>query len=160
MFIQLHTKRETGKSLLENALAKLKPMYPNFDIQIKYLEYPSNQIRYQLLKALNGTTTVSRTIDLISLDQIWLGEFAQKGLLTDLTNYTTNWGRQNDWYEENWNGGIYGGRVYGIWPWTDIRGVWYWKDLLDKADVDPHKSRFTMPSIIIVKYFYIALKQH
>jgi multiple sugar transport system substrate-binding protein len=24
-------------------------------------------------------------IDLISLDQIWLGEFAQKGLLTDLT---------------------------------------------------------------------------
>ena len=125
-----------GKPLLDRALTKLKMMYPNLDIQLKYLEYPSNQLRFQLLKALNDTTG-SGSIDLISLDQIWLGEFAQKGLLTDLTNYTKNWGRQNDWYQENWDGGIYGGKVYGIWAWTDIRGIWYWKDLLGKAGVNP-----------------------
>ena len=27
--------------------------------------------------------------------------------------------------------------MYGIWTWTDIRGIWYWKDLLDKAGVNP-----------------------
>jgi multiple sugar transport system substrate-binding protein len=57
--------------------------------------------------------------------------------LTDLTNYTKNWGRQNDWYKENWNGGIYVRKVYGTWACTDIRGIWYWKDPLDKTGVNP-----------------------
>jgi multiple sugar transport system substrate-binding protein len=136
VFVQLHTNREIAKFLLSNALIKLKTMYPNLDIQLKYVEYPTDQLQPQLLTALNGTKA-SGSIDLVSLDQIWLGEFAHKGLLTDLTNYTKIWGRQNDWYRENWDGGIYGGKVYGIWAWTDIRGIWYWKDLLDKAGVNP-----------------------
>jgi multiple sugar transport system substrate-binding protein len=138
LFVQLDNNHEMGKPLLDRALTKLKLMYPKLDIQLNYLEYPSNQIRTQILRALNHTTTnASGSVDLISFDQIWLGEFAQKGLLTDLTNYTKSWGRLNDWYDENWNGGIYGGKVYGIWAWTDIRGMWYWKDLLDKAGVNP-----------------------
>jgi multiple sugar transport system substrate-binding protein len=94
---------------------------------------PYADTRKQILTSMAGKTP----IDLVSVDQIWLGEFAQKGLLTDLTNYTKNWGRQNDWYPENWDGGIYGGKVYGIWAWTDIRGIWYWKDLLGKAGINP-----------------------
>ena len=136
IIVQLHTNRDIGKTLLDRALTNLKMMYPNLDIQLKYLEYPYNQLQSQLLRILNDTKA-SGSVDLISLDQIWLGDFAQKGLLTDLTNYTKNWGRQNDWYDENWNGGIYGGKVFGIWAWTDIRGIWYWKDLLDKAGVNP-----------------------
>jgi multiple sugar transport system substrate-binding protein len=31
-------------------------------------------------------------VDLISVDQIWLADFAEKGLLSDLTNYTKKWG--------------------------------------------------------------------
>jgi|SRR5215467_7703543 len=148
IIVQLHTNRDIGKALLDRALTNLKMMYPNLDIQLKYLEYPYNQLQSHLLRMLNGTTSTTTTanttatkasgsVDLISLDQIWLGEFAHKGLLTDLTNYTKNWGRQNDWYRENWDGGTYGGKVYGIWAWTDIRGIWYWKDLLDKAGVNP-----------------------
>ena len=44
-----------GKSLLEGALTKLKTMYPNLDIQLKYGKYPTNQLRPQLLTTLNGT---------------------------------------------------------------------------------------------------------
>ena len=66
------------------------------------------------------------------LDQIWLGEFAQKHLLTDLTNYTEKWGRASDWYESNRDGMTYNGSIYGIWAWTDVRGMWYWKDLLNE----------------------------
>ena len=136
IIVQLHTNRDIAKTLLDRALTNLKTMYPNLDIQLKYLEYPYNQLQSQLLKMLNDTKA-SGSVDLISLDQIWLGEFARKGLLTDLTNYTKIWGRQNDWYTENWDGGVYGRKVYGIWTWTDIRGIWYWKDLLDKAGVNP-----------------------
>ena len=80
-------------------------------------------------------------IDIISVDQIWLGEFAQKGLLTDLTDHAKSWGREKDWYRANWDGGVYNGKVYGIWAWTDVRGMWYWKDLLNKAGVDPNSLK-------------------
>jgi multiple sugar transport system substrate-binding protein len=94
-------------------------------------------MREKLLLAAENQTE----IDLISLDQIWLGEFAEMGFLTNLTNYTESWDRQSDWYEESWDGGLYKDTVYAIWAWTDIRGLWYWKDMLDKAGVDPNSLR-------------------
>ncbi|HEY7110012.1 MAG TPA: extracellular solute-binding protein [Nitrososphaeraceae archaeon] len=157
IFVQLDNNRQLGKLLLDRALAKLKPLYPNLDIQLNYLEYPSNQIRSQILKTLNGTKTPG-SVDLVSFDQIWLGEFAQKGLLTDLTNNTKVWGRQNDWYDENWNGGIYGGKVYGLWAWTDIRGMWYWKDLLSKAGVNPDSLKTWDGYIAAVKKLNSVLR--
>ncbi len=69
VFVQLHTNREIGKFLLSNAFIKLKTMYPNLDIQLKYVEYPTEQLQSQLLTALNGTKA-SGSIDLVSLDQI------------------------------------------------------------------------------------------
>jgi multiple sugar transport system substrate-binding protein len=124
-----------GKSLVDSAADKLRSNHPDLDINIKYIEtgLDNNNTRYQMLNALTNGTSV----DIITLDQIWLGEFAQKGLLTDLTNYTTKWGRQNDWYQQSWDGGVYNDTVYGIWAWTDVRGMWYWKDLLNEAGVDP-----------------------
>ena len=161
IFVQLDNHHQMGKLLLDHALAKLKPLYPNLDIQLNYLEYPSNQIRTQILKTLNHTTTnASGSIDLISFDQIWLGDFAQKGLLTDLTNYTKIWGRQNDWYPENWDGGLYNGKVHGIWAWTDIRGIWYWKDLLSKAGVDPNSLKTWDGYIAAAKKLNTVLRPH
>ncbi|MFL6369418.1 MAG: extracellular solute-binding protein, partial [Nitrososphaeraceae archaeon] len=76
-------------------------------------------------------------VDIISIDQVWFGEFAQKGYLTDITALAQGWGKLSDWYQSNLAGGVYKGRIYGIWAWTDIRGIWYWKDLLNQAGVDP-----------------------
>ncbi|HET9356878.1 MAG TPA: extracellular solute-binding protein, partial [Nitrososphaeraceae archaeon] len=78
------------------------------------------------------------SVDVITLDQIWLGEFAEKGLLTDLTNYTQKGGGTSDWYQSNLDGMLYEDKLYGIWFETDVRGIWYWKDLLQKAGVDPN----------------------
>jgi multiple sugar transport system substrate-binding protein len=126
---------ETGKSLVDNAADKLRSNHPEFAINMKYIELPVyNNTRYQILNAITNGTTV----DIVTLDQIWLGEFAQKGLLTDLTNYTKKWGQLSDWYQSNLDGMAYNGSIYGIWAWTDVRGIWYWKDLLNSAGVDPN----------------------
>jgi multiple sugar transport system substrate-binding protein len=87
-----------------------------------------------MLKAMGNHSI----IDVISVDQIWLGEFAEKGLLTDLGNYSKTWGRLDDWYESNLDGAVYNDKIYGIWAWTDVRSIWYWKDLLNKSAVDPN----------------------
>jgi multiple sugar transport system substrate-binding protein len=32
---------------------------------------------------------------------------------------------------------LYNDQVKGIWAWTDVRALWYWKDLLGKAEINP-----------------------
>jgi multiple sugar transport system substrate-binding protein len=120
--------------LLNKALQELRARHPDKDISIIYTEFPTNETRKRILDAMSNGTHV----DLMSVDQIWLGELAEKGFLTDLTNFTQKWGRSSDWYQANWDGGSYKGRIYGIWAWTDVRGIWYWKDLLNEAKVDPN----------------------
>ena len=122
------------KSLFQPAMQELKARHPDINIQINYTQYPYNTTRSQLLTALASNTPV----DLISVDQIWLGDFAERGYLTDLTDRVQGWGRASDWYQANFDGGVYKGKVYGIWAWTDVRAIWYWKDLLNQARVDPN----------------------
>jgi multiple sugar transport system substrate-binding protein len=124
------------KALLNDAVNKLRSNHPDLGINLRYIELhdlPPAATKDQMLRAItNGTH-----IDIISLDQIWLGEFAEKGLLTDLTDYAEKWGRTHEWYQSNLAGGVYKGKMYGIWFETDVRGTWYWKDLLNQANVDP-----------------------
>ena len=129
-------KADMVKELLVDAINKLKINQPDLDINLKYIELHDlthNATKDEMLKTISNGTH----IDIISLDQIWLGEFAGKGLLTDLTNYTEKWGRISEWYQSNWAGGIYKGKPYGIWYETDVRGIWYWKDLLKQANIEP-----------------------
>ena len=66
-----------------------KRRHPNLDIQIDFKLLPYADLKQKGLSAIGNKTS----IDLISLDQIWLGEFAQKGYLTDLTARAKEWGR-------------------------------------------------------------------
>jgi len=119
--------------LLKSALDKLRERHPDVDIQIKPVVLPYNSTRTHIL-----TLTANQTpVDIISVDQIWLGDFAEKGILTDLTDRVQSWGRLSDWYPQNFAGGLYNHKVFGIWAWTDVRGMWYWKDLLKDAGVNP-----------------------
>jgi multiple sugar transport system substrate-binding protein len=134
--VQRLGKEDMVQALLNDAVNKVRSNHSDLAISLKYIELhdlPPAETKDQMLRAItNGTN-----IDIISLDQIWLGEFAQKGLLTDLTNYTEKWGRSSEWYESNLDGGVYDDKIYGIWYETDVRGTWYWKDLLNQTNVDP-----------------------
>jgi multiple sugar transport system substrate-binding protein len=128
---------ERWSPLLQQSIQELNAKHPELDININYTTYPYDKTREQLLKAMSDKVPV----DLITVDQIWLGEFAENGLLTDLTNYTQTWGRSPDWYEIHWDGGAYNDKIYGVWAWADVRGMWYWKDLVQKAGVDPNSLK-------------------
>ena len=125
--------KERWDSLFADALTKLRERHPDMKIDIDYRVLPYADTRKQILTAMAGRTPV----DLISVDQIWLGEFAEGGFLSDLSNLTQSWNRSSEWFKTNWDGGIYNGKVYGIWAWTDVRGMWYWKDLLNQSGVSP-----------------------
>ena len=128
---------ERWKTLIQPAVEEMRSKHPDLDIRINYTTYPYDQAKKQMLNAISNQTQV----DLISLDQIWVGEFAEKGLLTDITDRVKNWGRISDLYGSNLDGTVYNDKIYGIWAWTDVRGIWYWKDMLDQAGVNPNSLK-------------------
>ena len=140
--------------LLKSAIQKLQERHPDISIKVNYTVLPYDVSRTTMLNLLANRSSV----DLISLDQIWLGNFAEQGYLTDLSNRALNWGRLSDWYEGNLDGNLYKGKVYAIWAWTDVRGIWYWKDLLNKAGVDPNSLNTWDGYIASAKKLIGALK--
>jgi multiple sugar transport system substrate-binding protein len=112
---------ERWDTLIDGAKQELQRRHPDKIIEIQNRTLPYEEIRPQMLEALSNGTS----IDLISIDQIWLGEFAEKGLLTDLTNFTKKGISSRDFYQANWDGGVYENKVYAIWIWTDVRDTWY-----------------------------------
>jgi multiple sugar transport system substrate-binding protein len=127
--------KERWPGIMEEALKELRSRHPELKIGIEYNQLPTNEFqRNEFIKAIDNKTPV----DIMSVNQIWLGEFAEKGFLTDLTPFIKNWSHSpSDWYAVNWDGGSYNYKVYGIWLWTDVRGMYYWKDLLNQSGVEP-----------------------
>jgi multiple sugar transport system substrate-binding protein len=123
--------------LFRPALEELKNRHPDLNITLDYRPIPYLNLHQEFSNAMANQTAV----DIMTVDHIWLGEFVEKGYLTDLTEDAQKWGRGEEWYSANWAGGIYNDSVYGIWTVTDVRGMWYWKDLLRIADVDPNSLK-------------------
>ena len=123
--------------LFRPAMEELKNRHPDLNITLDYRPIPYQNLHQEFANAMANQTAV----DIMTVDYIWLGEFVENGFLTDLTDHAQGWGRQDEWYSANWAGGIYNDRVYGIWTVTDVRGMWYWKDMLMQANVDPNPLR-------------------
>ena len=123
--------------LLQPALDELNRRHHDMNIELEYDASPYNITRNQILDRLSN----GDSIDIVSLDQIWLGEFAEKGLIRNLTADFEQWGRMDDLYEGNLDGCVYNNTLYGLWLWTDVRGIWYWKDMLQEAGVDPESLK-------------------
>jgi multiple sugar transport system substrate-binding protein len=123
--------------LLQPALDELNRRHPDMNIQIEYTDSLYNETRERIL----GSLLRGNSVDIVSVDQIWLGEFAELGLLKNLTADFEQWGRMSDLYEANLDGSVYNNTIYGLWLWTDIRGIWYWKDMLQDAGIDPESLK-------------------
>src|SRR5829696_425410 len=130
---------ESGRwnQLLLPALDELNRRHPDMNIELEYTNSPYNVTRNRILDGLSN----GNSVDIVSIDQIWLGEFAEKGLLRNLTDEFEEWGRASDLYEANLDGCVYNNTIYGLWLWTDTRGMWYWKDMLQEAGIDPESMK-------------------
>jgi multiple sugar transport system substrate-binding protein len=135
LFDDLGTK--DWNQLLPLALDELNRRHPDMNIELEYTDFPYNETRNEILDRLSNGDSV----DIISVDQIWLGEFAEKGLLRNLTDEFEEWGRMSDLYEAIIDGSVYNNTIYGLWLWTDIRGIWYWVDMLQEAGIDPESLK-------------------
>ena len=123
--------------LLQPALDELNRRHPDMNIQIEYTDSLYNETRDIILDNLSS----GDSLDFVSVGDLWLGEFAELGLLSNLSAEAEQWGKLSDLYEANLDGLVYNNTIYGLWLWTDVRGMWYWKDMLQEAGVDPESLK-------------------
>lgn len=99
-------------TLFGTALNKLQQRHPELNIDLNFTVIPYYDLQQRILATDNVSNSNLTNIGLFSIDQPWLGALVEKGLLQNLTAYTTTWNRSSEWNKDNWKGGVYGNDVY------------------------------------------------
>ena len=76
--------------------------------------------------------------DVVQVDIIWVGEYVEGGLLTDLTDQVQAWSEWPDVVDSFKEGTQWKGRNYGTWLNTDVRVMVYNKKMFRAAGLDPN----------------------
>ena len=114
---------------------KLNAAHPELKITYSYQGFGWSDLRTGFLTAAAG----GEAPDVVMTDIIWLGEYADGGLITPVTRQAEAWSEWADvapMYREatKWNG-----KIYGPWLNTDVRVMAYNKKLFRRAGLDPNK---------------------
>jgi len=117
------------------AKAELKARHPELNISFVEEGFGWADLRTKFLTASAGGDAP----DVVQADIIWLGEYVEGGLLTDLTDKVDQWDEWSDVVDSFKNATKWNGRVYGTWLNTDVRVMVYNKKLFREAGLDPEK---------------------
>jgi ABC-type glycerol-3-phosphate transport system substrate-binding protein len=125
---------ESGLSDVQKAAVD-RFMAENPDIRVEVTTIPYPEYQQRLLTAVQG----GNAPDIATLDQIWVGAFAQAGAVADLTDEAAAAGLTRDqFFGGAWDSAVVDGKLYGIPFNVDVwQFSFYNKGLLDAAGVAP-----------------------
>lgn len=125
---------ESGLSQFQQeAVNRFMEENPDIVVEVTTIPYPEYQQR--LLTAVQG----GNAPDIATLDQIWVGAFAEAGAISDLTDFAASAGLERDaFFGGAWDSAVYNEKLYGIPFNVDVwQFSFYNEDLLTAAGVDP-----------------------
>ncbi|MFQ5946598.1 MAG: extracellular solute-binding protein, partial [Anaerolineae bacterium] len=136
---------ERWEALLPLAEEVFEAENPDIDVVLDPQILPFGD-RLTLLRAMAVAGT---PLDIVSLDQPEVGEFAAAGFTSDLTDrINADLDGLSDWLPAHRAATLFEGGSHAIWAWTDARVLWYWKDLVEGAGVDPATDMVTWDGYI------------
>jgi multiple sugar transport system substrate-binding protein len=86
--------------------------------------------------------------DIVQVDTIWLGEFADGDIIIDLSEYYANWEGREDIPESFLESSQWEGKYYGVWLNSDVRFLVWEKEALRAAGLDPEVAPQTWEELI------------
>ncbi len=95
-----------------------------YTIKFEYLPAQADQQREQLVRRLGA---VDESIDLIGMDVIWTGEFANAGWIEEITGQTKRVVSEQV-FKSALDTGEFEGRLYAAPIWSNTQLLWYRKD--------------------------------
>ncbi len=105
----------------------------NPGVTVKLVELPSPDGPYREKLVLDLAS--GQGPDIYLADTFWFGEFAEAGYLANLTDYVNAWDDWSQWYDAAKSAVTYKDNVYGLNRTTDVRPLYYRKDLFEKAGI-------------------------
>ena len=132
-------------TLLDAAKEKFAAEHPDVELSLDVQILPFGDRLTQLRAAAIAGTP----LDIVSLDQPEVGDFAAAGFTSDLTErINQDLDGLSDWVPAYREATRFQGGWHAIWAWTDARVMWYWKDLVESAGIDPVTDMATWQSYI------------
>jgi len=132
------------KEFAETVVKPFEAANPDIKVKMTFVENTGNtQASDKLLTAIAG----GKAPDVALFDRFMVGQWADKGSLEDITEYVERDDMAGIYYPSVWSEAQYEGRTYAL-PWnTDNRGMYYNKNLMKEAGLDPEKPPVTMAEL-------------
>jgi len=116
-------------------------------VTLKFVFIPQtqgSQADEKLLTAVAGGTPPA----LHYADRFTVPQFAQQGFFTDITDLAQTAGvKGDDYYPFAWAEATYKDKIYALPFDTDTRALWYNKDIMKEAGLDPEKPPTTLDEL-------------
>ena len=125
-----------------SAAKKFEKLHP--DVKIKLLGFDGDILHQKLLLGKAGGPKP----DIEQTDTIWLGEFADNGIATNLDPYYAKWAGRKDYPPNFLASSRWKGHYYGAWLNTDVRTLMWNKDVFRKAGLNPEKGPTTWAQVV------------
>ena len=117
---------------------KIEAAHPGLTVDVTGVGYDDQFKRIELSQA----GAVDKP-DIIQMDNIWLGQFVDEGILANLDSYYANWTDASDIVPVFAESTKVNGSQYAVWFYSDIRLMIWSKDVFKKAGLDPEKGPAT-----------------
>lgn len=110
----------------------------NLELDVQNLLWPD--MRTKLLADFTAGTVP----DFIEVPAPWIAEFGAQGLMQDVTEQVDAWADSSDWFESTWGETTIEESIYGVKLHHTALGLFYNKDLLAEAGLDPESPPQTL----------------
>ena len=139
------TPQERWDFMISEAETKFEAENPDVDIvlDVQYLPFGDR------LTQLRAAATAGTPLDIVSLDQPEVGDFAAAGFTTDLTDWINrDMDGLSSYLPAHREATKFQGGWHAVWVFTDARLLWYWNDMMEEAGVDPSADMLTWDGYI------------
>jgi multiple sugar transport system substrate-binding protein len=94
------------------------------------------------------TVGANQPLDVVQLDYIWIGEYAEGGVLQKITDRVKGSDIYSDTLPQFLESAEWNGEFYGVWINTDVRIIGWVKEFVAAAGLDPEKAPATYEELV------------
>ena len=126
----------------KTAKAALEKKFPNVTVNLEGLGYDDTRNKTLI------TVGANQPLDVVQLDYIWIGEYAEGGVLQKISDKVKASDIPSDTLPQFLESSVWNGEYYAVWVNTDVRTIGWVKEHVAAAGLDPEKAPATYRELI------------
>jgi multiple sugar transport system substrate-binding protein len=127
----------------KTAKAEMERRHPNVTVNLEGLGYDDTRNKTLI------TVGANQQLDVVQLDYIWVGEYAEGGVLAKITDKVkAAKDLVSDTLPQFLESSQWNGEYYGVWLNTDVRTIGWVKQHVAAAGLDPQKAPQTYEELV------------